>query len=68
MPICIKCGRMLSKEKELKIHLKYFHKDVIAPGAMPRGISNGVCPECGVTMFYQEGCTTCPSCGHSKCG
>ena len=25
------------------------------------------CPDCGSTMFYENGCVTCPSCGYSKC-
>ncbi len=27
----------------------------------------GQCPECGSTLFYQEGCDICPSCGYTKC-
>ncbi|MBN2119877.1 MAG: vitamin B12-dependent ribonucleotide reductase [Candidatus Omnitrophica bacterium] len=27
----------------------------------------GVCPDCGDSMRYQEGCVTCASCGYSKC-
>jgi len=27
------------------------------------------CPECGeLTVIYEDGCLTCKSCGHSKCG
>lgn len=26
-----------------------------------------VCPECGATTFYAEGCMTCSQCGWSKC-
>ena len=27
------------------------------------------CPECGeMTVVYEDGCLTCKSCGHSKCG
>ncbi|MEE9167554.1 MAG: adenosylcobalamin-dependent ribonucleoside-diphosphate reductase [Candidatus Neomarinimicrobiota bacterium] len=25
------------------------------------------CPDCGSTMFHENGCVTCPSCGFSKC-
>ncbi len=26
------------------------------------------CPECGTKLALQEGCSTCPNCGHSACG
>lgn len=26
-----------------------------------------VCPECGSTLVFQDGCIGCPSCGYSKC-
>lgn len=28
---------------------------------------NEGCPECGSTLFFQEGCFICPSCGYTKC-
>jgi ribonucleoside-diphosphate reductase alpha chain len=32
-------------------------------------IAGQACPNCGErTLIYQEGCLTCQSCGHSKCG
>jgi len=32
-------------------------------------IAEQACPNCGEkTLIYQEGCLTCKSCGHSKCG
>jgi ribonucleoside-diphosphate reductase alpha chain len=32
-------------------------------------IAGQACPNCGErTLIYQEGCLTCKSCGHSKCG
>lgn len=30
-------------------------------------ISQGICPECGSTLRFQEGCVNC-NCGFSKCG
>ncbi|MFZ1468544.1 MAG: adenosylcobalamin-dependent ribonucleoside-diphosphate reductase [Paracoccaceae bacterium] len=40
--------------------------EVIAIGGAPRGAS---CPSCGgFEMRKIEGCLTCGSCGHSKCG
>ncbi|WP_108502172.1 adenosylcobalamin-dependent ribonucleoside-diphosphate reductase [Paracoccus indicus] len=40
--------------------------EVMAVGEAPRGPS---CPSCGqFGMRMVEGCMTCPSCGHSKCG
>jgi ribonucleoside-diphosphate reductase alpha chain len=42
--------------------LKKFIKDGEAP------VENQ-CPDCGEnSLIYQEGCLTCKSCGHSKCG
>ncbi|MDP2364015.1 MAG: hypothetical protein Q8M94_09630 [Ignavibacteria bacterium] len=34
----------------------------------PQKIAIGMCPDCGSTLWYQEGCSTCHSCGFSKCG
>ncbi|MDP5306418.1 adenosylcobalamin-dependent ribonucleoside-diphosphate reductase [Paracoccus spongiarum] len=40
--------------------------EAVAVGEPPRGPS---CPSCGqYGMRMIEGCMTCPSCGHSKCG
>jgi ribonucleoside-diphosphate reductase alpha chain len=42
--------------------------------ALKRYIADGtvvdsICPECGEeSVIYEDGCLTCKSCGHSKCG
>jgi len=28
----------------------------------------GVCPECGSSLAFEEGCAKCYACGHSECG
>ena len=30
-------------------------------------VTGNLCPECGNTMVYEEGCRKCYSCGHSEC-
>jgi len=46
---------------------------------LPNGNGNGkkqyknslksdLCPECGQTITFEEGCKTCHSCGYTKCG
>ena len=64
---CELCDRNNMTAKELSIHMKYFHKQAIG-AQQPQKISGGVCPDCGATLFFQEGCVNCPSCGFSKCG
>lgn len=54
-------------EQELAAHKKYFH-GVALNGQQGQKVSAGACPECGSTLFYQEGCVNCPSCGYNKCG
>ena len=63
--ICPICGRGGLSEKELVVHLKYFHKKQTQ---QPQKVSAGACPECGLTLFYQEGCVTCMICGYNRCG
>ena len=40
--------------------------EVVAIGERPRGPACPACGQYGMRMI--EGCMTCPSCGHSKCG
>jgi ribonucleoside-diphosphate reductase alpha chain len=41
-------------------------KRFIEDGTKQKGT---ICPKCGQeTIFFQEGCLTCSSCGFSKCG
>ena len=54
---------MFSFSKVIARVLKSYIKDGTVPGAT-------VCENCGAedTLIYQEGCVTCTSCGHGKCG
>jgi len=27
----------------------------------------GVCPDCGSSLIYENGCSSCRSCGYSRC-
>ena len=65
---CGICGRDNLTLKELDVHAKFFHK---VPGIMyqqPQRFALGVCPDCGSTLWFQEGCVNCQTCGFSKCG
>lgn len=62
MHLCPKCPRVLTSEKELQVHLKYYHTAPASPLALEP------CPDCGGGVSYQEGCKLCTQCGWSKCG
>ena len=68
---CDKCNRDNMSARELSIHLKYFvhtQQHLEAPSAQqPLRVVKGMCPGCGGTLFYQEGCAKCMSCGYNKC-
>jgi len=39
-----------------------------ANGQRVHSLKGEVCPECGQTISFEEGCMTCHFCGYSKCG
>lgn len=53
-------GRVLEKRYKDKISNK--------PKKAENSLKADVCPECGMTIAFEEGCMTCHSCGFSKCG
>ena len=60
---CDKCGRDNLTERELEIHLKYYHMQ----DDSQQRINAGVCPDCHGDLWHENGCITCHSCGYSKC-
>jgi ribonucleoside-diphosphate reductase alpha chain len=53
-------GRVLEK--------RYKHKIAEKPKKVHMSLKADVCPDCGLTITFEEGCMTCHSCGFSKCG
>ena len=47
-------------------HIKRLLKQFIKDGTKVSGKSS-VCPQCGGTMIFQEGCILCKDCSYSKC-
>lgn len=65
---CVDCNNFPRREfteRELDFHMKRFHKVGLAK-QVPQPIAHGCCPDCGSTLFFQEGCVKC-SCGFSQC-
>jgi hypothetical protein len=65
---CMECGRDNLSERELEVHIKFFHKQMVMQYQQPQKVSSGICPDCKATLWFQEGCVSCHSCGYSKCG
>ena len=63
---CDLCGKDGLSDQELRVHKKYFHGSP-AVGQGAQKMVSGACPDCGTTLFYREGCVSCPSCGYNKC-
>jgi len=60
---CPLCQRVFEKQKEVEMHIKYFHNK------KQQKESSGLqaCPECGGVLTFQEGCAMCQSCFYTKC-
>ena len=63
---CSICNRDGLSEAELTVHKKYYH-NIVRNGQQKQKVSSGVCPDCGSSMFYEEGCVKCTTCGFSRC-
>ncbi|VEN73383.1 Vitamin B12-dependent ribonucleotide reductase [Candidatus Desulfarcum epimagneticum] len=46
---------------------RYMTHDPAASRPRASVLAGGVCPECGQTISFEEGCMTCHFCGYSKC-
>ncbi|MDA8141297.1 MAG: vitamin B12-dependent ribonucleotide reductase [Desulfobacteraceae bacterium] len=47
---------------------RYLTKESAAKSNQVNSLLGGVCPECGQTISFEEGCQTCHFCGFTKCG
>ena len=56
-------------DKTNPISGSFKHKLIkILSGYIPNNTNSGVkCPDCGDNLVYENGCTICKSCGHTKC-
>jgi len=65
---CDLCGRDDLSAQELEVHKKYYHNHHVKPSSQQaQAVASGACPDCGSTLFWQEGCVKCMSCGFNKC-
>ncbi len=64
----LNCDRDGLSQRELDIHMKYYHGVIAVSKEQPQKIVGGVCPDCGSTLWFQEGCANCQACGFSRCG
>lgn len=58
------------REKEVRIQSKLAVLPLAVReqvGGIPGKRDEEACPECGGTMYFAEGCSTCTQCGYSKC-
>jgi len=46
---------------------RYMTEDEKRTAPRASALAGGVCPECGGTVSFEEGCMTCHFCGYSKC-
>lgn len=65
--ICHLCHRELSIQKELDMHLKYFHGHTSNNEGTSSQATIDRCPDCGSQLAMLEGCKSCLGCGFSKC-
>ena len=68
-PIFQKKGLLLSIPDAIAWVLENrYLKGKTAPGVHTNGLGRQLCPDCGSSLIFQEGCHICPNCAFSKCG
>lgn len=73
---CPLCHWEFGKEKELEMHIRFYHNKSYnnkttnnkPVGRNPEQSGMLPCPECGSSMIPGGGCWSCPTCGFDKCG
>ncbi len=68
-PIFQKKGLLLSIPDAIAWVLENrYLKGKDSPAFPTNGLGRQLCPDCGSTLVFQEGCHICPNCAFSKCG
>lgn len=67
-PVFQKKGLLLSIPDAIAWVLENRYLKGRAPIATAHAFDKQLCPDCGEELVFQEGCHSCPSCGHTKCG
>ncbi|HUU80701.1 MAG TPA: vitamin B12-dependent ribonucleotide reductase [Acidobacteriota bacterium] len=70
-PVFQKDGLVLSVPDAISRVLEKRYLQTKSPnksGKYENGLLGEICPECGQTISFEEGCMTCHFCGFTKCG
>jgi ribonucleoside-diphosphate reductase alpha chain len=69
-PVFSKDGLILSIPDAMSrvLEKRYVKDKEVGKGKYENSLLGDICPECGQTISFEEGCMTCHFCGFTKCG